>query len=78
MAMKTPFDEAACPTPSPAGNHQGTSGGFDLPGGQKETEGGVLPAQPTLTSIQGEGGSAGNVGGGKTIDTFDGTFKPGK
>lgn len=36
--MKTTFDDAVCPTPSPGGNHSGLSGGHDIagtgPGGQ--------------------------------------------
>jgi hypothetical protein len=28
--MKTTFDDAACPTPSPGGNHTGLSGGYPL------------------------------------------------
>jgi len=36
--MKTTFSEAACPTPSPGGNHAGMSGGYPIadvgPGGQ--------------------------------------------
>jgi hypothetical protein len=36
--MKTTFDDAVCPTPTPGGNHQGLSGGYPIadvgPGGQ--------------------------------------------
>lgn len=36
--MKTNFDDAVCPTPSPGGDHQGLSGGSPIadvgPGGQ--------------------------------------------
>lgn len=62
--IQTPFDKAVCPTPSGAPSGGGTSGGFDLPDGQKETansESG-LPAQPTTVALQGgDPGPSGQV-----------------
>ncbi len=51
--MRSPFDEAACPTPSPEGNHRGTRGGHDFPDGRKETPG-TIPNQPTIVGYDGD------------------------
>ena len=51
--MQTPFDNPAVPTPGASGDHSGTRGGFDLPGGAKETPG-TVPNQPTITSYPGD------------------------
>lgn len=49
--MQTPFSDAICPTPDPAGGHEGTRGGFDLPDGKKETPD-SFGTRPTLTSVR--------------------------
>lgn len=51
--MKTTFDDAVCPTPSPGGNHAGLSGGYPIadvgPGGQglvsSPYDNGIAPVQ---------------------------------
>lgn len=68
--MQSPYDNGVCPTPSAAGNHQGTRGGVQMEGGQSETPGtGGIPNQPTLTTFDGIGPGA-DVGAGKDISEF--------
>lgn len=60
--LQTPYDNAACPTPSGAMSGGGTSGGFDMPDGQKESANSVsgLPALQTTVAL--EGGDPGPSG----------------
>lgn len=55
--LQTPFDDAVAPTPSGAMSGGGTSGGWDLEGGQKESANmSGLPPLPTTVSIEGAPG----------------------
>jgi len=63
--IQTPYDNAVCPTPSGSMDGGGTSGGFDLVDGQKETANSQsgLPMQPTTVALQG-----GDPGPGGQVD----------
>lgn len=51
--LQTPFQNPIAPVSSGARDGQGTSGGFDIPDGRKETPNGMsgLPVQPTTFDI---------------------------
>lgn len=59
--MNSIFGDPLFPTPDPAGGHEGTRGGFDLPDGKKETPD-TFGTRPTLTSVKdGSGGHGSSV-----------------
>ena len=57
--LQTPFSSPACPTPSGAAAGGGTSGGYDLPDGRKETPNmGAIPLLPTTVDVNGAPGAS--------------------
>ena len=83
--MKTQF-EGACPTPSAAGDHQGTRGGYPL-GGESVGGGGALrnspfesPICPTPSGQETAGGELGTAPATYAVEGApgrDGTVAPG-
>lgn len=56
--LKTPYTDAVADTPSGASSGGGTSGGYDLDGGRKETENlsALPPLQTTVSPGEGDPG----------------------